>query len=473
MIMIELFIEESYHRRIAIKEDGLLQDFYIEEKNKDALSGDLFLGIIKKKVKALNAVFIDLGLNKNGFLYLSKESDWDSYKEGQSILVEILKEEEGSKGAKVTDKISIGGKYVVLFPGRGIQFSKKIKKEDFLQRHGDQKPVEGFKILFREAGMEASSDDIEVEKEDLIKKFQQVLLRAETGQGPRKLYGDSSILDRVIRDRFHSLQMIYVDSEEVRDFLKSEYGLPSLQHKGERSLFDFYGINSELFSLNKKQIPLKEGGNLVIEETEALVVIDVNSAQHVKSKNKNETALQVNLLAGKEAARQIRLRNLSGIIIIDFIDMKDDRERTKLEEKILGFFQEDPLFSKAYALTELNLMQITRKKKGHALSYYLKEPCGFCQGEGSLLSFSSIKDEMKNEFYKKKNHVEINAYHIILHKSYKKKVYEDLEGFLDEIQANGKEIYLEFKPNMADYFTISPLVFKSQIEEVERFHVKL
>ncbi len=367
--MIELFIEESNDRRIAIKEDGLLQDFYIEEKNKEARSGDLFLGIIKKKVKALNAVFIDLGLNKNGFLYLSKETNWENYKEGQSILVEILKEEEGSKGAKVTDKISMGGKYVVLFPGKGISFSRRIKKEKFLEIHGDQKPIDGFRLLFREAGIEASSDEILLEKNELVEKFQLVLLKAETGQGPKKLYGDSSILDRILRDRFASLHMIYVDSEQVEDFLKKEYGLPSLRHKGESSLFDFYGINHELYRLNKKQVPLKEGGNLIIEETEALVVVDVNSAQYTKSKDKNQTALHINLMAGKEAARQIRLRNLSGIIIIDFIDMENDVDRIKLQEKITGFFQDDPLFSKAYALTELNLMQVTRKKKGHALSY--------------------------------------------------------------------------------------------------------
>ncbi len=470
--MIELFIEESNDRRIAIKEDGILQDFYIEEKNKEARSGDLFLGIIKKKVKALNAIFIDLGLNKNAFLYLSKEANWENYREGQSILVEVLKEEEGSKGAKVTDQISMGGKYIVLFPGKGISFSKKINKEMFLEKHGNQKPLEGFKLLFREAGQDVPTEEVSKEKIELMDKFQQVLLKAETGQGPRKLYGDSSILDRIIRDRFTSLHMIYVDSEQVESFLKNEYGLPSLRYKGENTLFDFYGINHELYRLNKKLVPLKEGGNLVIEETEALVVVDVNSAQYTKSKDKNHTALHVNLIAGREAARQIRLRNLSGIIIIDFIDMDNDSDRAKLEEKIIGFFKDDPLFSKSYALTELNLMQITRKKKGHALSFYLKESCSFCHGEGSLLSFSSVKEEMKNEFFKKRKHVEINAYHILMDEVYEGYIKEDIKSFLEEIDVMDKEIYLEFRSGVEDYFSISPLVFKSQIEEVEKFYVK-
>lgn len=470
--MIELFIEERDHRRIALKEDGILQDFHIEEKDKDARPGDLFLGIIKKKVKALNAVFIDLGLNKNGFLYLSKETPGDNYKEGQSILVEILKEEEGSKGAKVTDKISIGGKYLVLFPGKGIAFSKKINKENFLEKHGNQKPVDGYRLLFREASMEALTQEISREQDELVEKFSQVMVKAETGQGPKKLYGDSSILDRILRDQFSALQMIYVDSLAVEEFLKNNYGLPSLRYKGDSSLFDFYGINKELSLLNKKQVFLKEGSNLVIEETEAMVVVDVNSAQYIKSKDKNQTALHVNLVAGKEMARQIRLRNLSGIIIVDFIDMDETKDRAKLLENVTEFFKNDPLFSKVYPLTELNLMQITRKKKGHALSYYLKESCEFCQGEGSHLSFSTIKEEMRIEFLKKKAHVEISAYHILLDQVFKRAVEEDLKTFLEEIDVKDKDVYLEFRPEIENYFAISPIVFKSQIDEVEKFLVK-
>lgn len=471
--MIELFIEENQGRKIALRENGRLQELYIEEENKEARSGDLFLGIIKKKVKALNAVFIDLGLPKNGFLYLPKEAPFDDYKEGQSILVEILKEEEGSKGAKVTDKISLGGKYVVLFPGKGLQFSRKIKKEDFLEKHGNQMPVEGFRILYREASLEASTLEVTAERDKLMTEFNDVLRRAETGQGPKKLYGDGSILDRIVRDRFKTVQIIYVDSESLKQYLKEEYGLSSMMFQGETSLFDFYGLDHELYELNRKIVPLKDGGNLVIEETEAMVVIDINSAKFTKGKNKNETALQVNMAAGEEIARQIKLRNLGGIIIIDFIDMDRPKDQVRLYEHVMRHFEKDSLFSKAYPLNELNLMQLTRKRKGHALSYYLLEECGTCKGQGSILAYSTLKNEIRNEFLKKKSHVEINSYHLRISAIYKERITTELERFLDDVQASDKEIYLEFDSNLDSLFTLSPLVFKSQIEEVERFRVNL
>lgn len=469
--MIELYIEEKEERKIALRDGGRLQELYIEEKNKDAIAGDLFLGVIKKKVKALNAVFIDLGLSKNGFLYLSKEASFEDYKEGQSILVEILKEEEGSKGAKVTDKISIGGKYVVLFPGNGIRFSKKIEKEVFLEKHGNQKPVEGFRILFREGALEASTEEVINERDKLVSTFTQVLRKSDTGQGPKKLYGDTSILDRIIRDEFNTLQMIYVDSQSLKEYLKSEYHLPSLLFQGETSLFDFYGLDHEIMAINQKRVPLKNGGNLVIEETEAMVVIDVNSAKYTKMKNKNDMALQVNLAAGEEIARQIKLRNLSGIIMIDFIDMKKPKDQMKLYDSIHHFLKTDPLFSKAYPLTELNLMQITRKKKGHSLSYYILEDCSTCYGTGKVVAFSYIKNEIRNEFLKKKSHVEINAYHLVISDVYQDRITNEVVEFLTDVQAIEKEIYLEFRSDLECCFELSPLVFKSQIEEVERFKV--
>ncbi|NLB19811.1 MAG: hypothetical protein GX829_02985 [Clostridium sp.] len=471
--MIELFIEEKQERKIALRENGRLQELYIEEENKEARSGDLFLGIIKKKVKALNAIFIDLGLSKNGFLYLTKDAPFDDYKEGQSILVEILKEEEGSKGAKVTDKISIGGKYVVLFPGKGLRFSKKIEKEDFLEKHGNQMPVDGFRILYREASLEASTIEVSTERDELVTKFKDVLRRADTGQGPKKLYGDYSILDRIIRDQFNTVQMIYVDSESLKEYLKEEYGLSSMLFQGETSLFDFYGLDHELYELNRKKVPLKDGGNLVIEETEAMVVIDINSAKFTKGKNKNETALHVNMAAGEEIARQIKLRNLAGIIIIDFIDMDKPKDQVRLYEHVTRCLEKDPLFSKAYPLNELNLMQMTRKKKGHTLRYYLLEECGACKGEGAILAYSYLKNEIRNEFLKKKSHVEINSYHLTISDIYKERITKELEKFLSEVQANDKEIYLEFDSNLESLYTLSPLVFKSQIEEVESFRVNL
>src|SRR5690554_4754490 len=176
--MIELFIEEDQYRRIAIKKEGILSECYFEDKNQEVRSGDLFLGIIRKKVKALHSVFIDIGQKKNAFLYVTSSTKFQDYKEGQSILVEVIKEEEGSKGTKVTDKVSLGGRFVVFFQGKGIGYSKRLDREAFLDKQGSQNPKEGFRMLFRSAAMDAEKEALEKEMEALHKTFSDVLKKA-------------------------------------------------------------------------------------------------------------------------------------------------------------------------------------------------------------------------------------------------------------------------------------------------------
>ncbi len=468
--MIELFIEEDQYRRIALKKNNVLSECYFEEIDQEVRSGDIFLGIIKKKVKSLNSVFIDIGLKKNAFLYVTDRNKFQDYKEGQSILVEVIKEEEGSKGTKVTDKISIGGRFVVLFEGKGFNFSKKINREDFLEKHGSQTPREGVRILFREASYDASKDEIEKEISDLHQEFKDILKKSETGIGPKKLYGESSILDRILRDRFSEINMIYSDKKETADRLKEEYSMPSLIHGNGRSLFDFYGIEQDLLKLRHRKVHLKEGGNLIIEVTEAMVVIDINSAKFTEKTNKEEMALSMNLSAVKEIARQIRLRNLSGIIVIDFIDLSFEDNRKKLEKAMEKELHDDPLFSRVYPLTELNLMQLTRKKKGYPIYHYIEEACGSCDDKGKRLNYQYLKKLIKNELMKKVDNIEIRDYLIVVGRPYESRIKEELEIFLSEIGAEGKRIYLEFS-GIHDDFSIEPLVFKNQIQEKEKFLV--
>lgn len=468
--MIELFIEEDRFRRIAIKKNGVLAECYFEDRNQEVRSGDIFLGIIRKKVKALNSVFIDIGQKKNAFLFVNEQEKFQDYKEGQSILVEVIKEEEGSKGTKVTDKISIGGRFVVLFPGKGISYSKKISREDFLEKHGSQKPRDGFRILFREAAMAATREEIIKEIEGIELEFLDILKKSDTGVGPKKLYGESSILDRILRDRLSEIHMIYSDTRETGDYLKNDFGLPSLIHGNGRSLFDFYGIEQELLKLRQKKVQLKDGGNLVIEITEAMVVIDINSAKYTGKLNKEDMAMTMNLIAAEEIARQIRLRNLSGIILIDFIDMTSEVNRARLQKAVEGLLSDDPLFSRCYPLTELNLMQLTRKKKGYPIHRFLEEDCERCGSTGKVLSFEYLKKLMKNELMKKVDNIEIKDYLLVVDRPYEVQVRNDLSGFLNEIGAEGKRIYLEFSDGK-EHFNIEPLVFRNQIQEKEKFLV--
>lgn len=470
--MIELFIEEDQYRRIVLKKNSILSECYFEDTDQEVRSGDIFLGIIKKKVKSLNSVFIDIGLKKNAFLFVTDRNKFQDYKEGQSILVEVIKEEEGSKGTKVTEKISVGGRYVVLFEGKGFNYSKKISKDDFLEKHGSQTPREGVRILFREASFDAAKEEIEKEIDELYAEFKDILKKSDTGIGPKKLYGESSILDRILRDRFNEINMIYSDSKETAARLKAEYSLPSLVHGNGRSLFDFYGIEQDLLKLRHRKVHLKEGGNLIIDVTDAMVVIDINSAKFTEKMNKEDMAVSMNLSAVKEIARQIRLRNLSGIIIIDFIDMASEENRKKLQNAMDKELHDDPLFSRTYPLTELNLMQLTRKKKGHPIHHYIEEPCDSCDDKGKRLNYQYLKKLIKNELMKKVDNIEIRDYLIVVGKPYESRIREELELFLSDIGAEGKRIYLEFS-GIHDDFSIEPLVFKNQIQEKEKFLVTI
>lgn len=468
--MIELFVEDDFTRRIALKDHGAMTEFYVEEMDRSIQPGDLYLGIIKKKVKSLKSVFVDIGAKKNAYLYVQDDHQFLDYKEGQSVLVEVLKEEEGSKGTKVTDKISIGGRYIVLFPGKGIGFSKKLNRDAFLEKHGNFSPLEGYRILFREAAMDASRDDLLAELLKLSASFQEVFKKSETGKGPLRLYGQSSVLERVLRDNFSKIQMIYVNTADLQKELEEEYSIPSLLHRSDRSLFDFYGIENELESLRSRKVYLKDGGNIVIDETEAMVVVDVNSARHKGAKNKDSLVMEVNLQAAKEIARQIRLRNLSGIVIIDFIDVKTETQRILLKEAVEEAFQEDPLFGKCYPVTELGLLQLTRKKKGYPIYDYLEESCSSCGGSGRKLSFSYVMMRIKNELAKKMEQIDLLDYHIVLHPHYEEDVSKDLAQFLHQIESKNKRIYLEFK-DLHEEYQVHPLVFRNQISELEKYLV--
>lgn len=466
--MIELFIEDDVHRRIVLKDRGTMTEFYVEDAKRSIQPGDLYLGIIKKKVNSLKSVFIDIGAKKNAYLYVQDFQRFQDYKEGQSILVEVLKEEEGSKGTKVTDKISIGGKYVVLFPGKGLGFSKKLNRDLFLEAHGSFTSVEGYRVLFREASMDAAREDIVEEIKQITHSFSEVYQKAETGAGPLRLHGQSSVLSRILRDNFSKIQMIYVNTRSLQRELEEEYGIPSLLHKSERSLFDFYGIENELENLRNRKVYLKDGGNIVIEETEAMVVIDVNSAKHKGSQSKEDFVMEVNFQAAEEIARQIRLRNLSGIILIDFIDVKNDAQKILLKEAVEKAFLEDPLFGKCYPITDLGLLQLTRKKKGYPVYTYLEEPCTFCKGSGRRLSFTYVMMRIKNELASKTEQIDIKDFHIQLHKHYETNVREDMTSFIHAIDSGEKRIYLEFIDSHLDY-DVLPLVFKNQIQEMEKY----
>lgn len=459
--MRELFIEEGQPRRIGVRKDGQLEGLWMEENRGELLPGDLFLGIVRKKVPALSAVFVDIGAKKDGFLHVADRSRLMDYQEGQSLLVELLKLEEARKGPKLTERISMGGRFVVLFPGKGLQFSKKLHAERFIEAMGGLTPRPGYRILFREASEAATKAEIYQEVEEIARNFDDVLRKAESGIGPRRLYSSGSLLERVLKDYHGKLDMIHVDADSLKVQLKEEHGLPALLHRDIRGLFDFHGLEGEIQRLGAKRVQLPSGGNLVIEETEALVVIDVNSARHKGSTDKEALALSTNQEALREALRQIRLRNLSGILILDLIDMQVPKNRQRMYDIVKEEAVKDSQIARWYPLTELNLLQITRKKRGEPLSKWLQTSCGGCGGSGKVPAFPYVVQLLRNELARKGSGVDIEDFALRLHPRYGAAVDADPAGFLKDIEAEGKRIYLRYEEGAP--YQVEALVFGSQI----------
>lgn len=465
--MKEIFIEDSWTRRIAVKEDGILTECHFEEKDKGILPGNLILGVVKNTVASLSSVFIDIGDGKNGYMFVQDKARLKDFREGQGILVEVLKEKSGGKGAKVTDKVSIAGKYVVLSIGKGITYSQKIDPEALLEKHGNLKPVEGYRTLYREASLEASREDILEETREIKEAFDEVLMKAENGIGPRKIYGDESVLGRVIRDNFTDLNLVYVDSEETRDHLKREFSLPSLLHRDQQGLFDFYGIEKEIIKLLNPKVTLAGGGNLVIESTEAMHVIDVNSAKKQGKGSREDSSLELNLAAAEEAVRQIRLRNLFGIIAVDFVDMKDDESRLQLLQKVTDELKKDHNKATAYPLTELGIMQIARRGRGLSVRSHISEKCPCCAG-GGLLSLEYTLWLIRNELKRELKSAEVRDFHVGLPERFRSRVEADLNGFIKAIDSGDRRIYLTFY-DTHENFLLEPLIFGTQIREKEKY----
>ncbi|MCI6278162.1 MAG: Rne/Rng family ribonuclease [Clostridium sp.] len=479
--MREIFIEKNETlRRVAIKENGRLIECRIEEETNEPSVGDIYMGVVKNIVPAIKSAFVDIGHEKNAYMYLGDEIN-GYVKKGQEVLVEIIKEELNSKGAKVFPFINIPGRYVVLCnKDSDISFSQKIKDEDFkaatLQELQGLIPI-GVKV--RTQGENVSLDLVKQEILDLYKEYEAIERDFKFSMKPKKLYGDSSIVSKILRDCVSDdTSTIFVDSDEdyttVERYMNRKEDMKSkLQlYEGHRNLFDYYGIEREILALRNPNVHLHCGGSLVIEHTEAMYVIDVNSGKNTKASNMENTAFMTNSEAASEIARQIRLRNLSGIIIIDFIDMNQDYHKEKIIEILEKGFRGDKNKTVIYKPTELNLVQIARKRNGKTIYDYMEEPCKVCSGHGKKLKLSYITLLIHNEVLKKDADNAVKDIYIEINSLYKEAIEEDLFTFLKEIEALDKNIYLNFVQEV-EYFKVEPLIFHSQIENLKGYKVTL
>lgn len=475
--MRDIYVERRENLlRVAIKKNNLLDECYIEEESLEPVQGEIYKGIIKRIVPGIKSAFIDIGYSKQAYMILGEEDK--DLKQGDGIVVEVIKEQFGSKGAKVTSKIAIAGRYCVLETSReDISISRKIEDLVFKREINSSivKPL-NLGLTIRTKAQGASILEIQEEIDFLYRSYKDIIREGKFSLNPKRLFGKGDLINKIIRDDIDSYtSSIIVDSKEdyerIKDSLSNSNYLNVVLYKEDRSLFDYYGIEKEILSLRNNRVNLNCGGDIVIEKTEAMYVIDVNSGKNTNHKNKEKTAYETNKNAAIEIARQIKIRNLGGIILVDFIDMYSQENKRKILEILKDEFICDTQRAKIFPFTELGLVQITRYRKGKSIYEYIEENCSLCKGHGKRLKLSYINLLLKNEILKKNGDGKIKDFHVIINSIYEKDIKENIFEFLKEIGALDLNIYLNFE-DFKEFYKVEPLIFKNQIEIVEEYLVK-
>jgi len=426
----ELIVNSTmYETRVAMLENDNVMEIYIDRKKGRGVVGNVYKGRVIKVLPGMQAAFVDIGLEKSSFLYVSDiDNQLDLYpqmisdngfeeeikegysrihsnipiedllKEGQEIIVQVSKEPIGTKGARVTSYISLPGRYLVYMPSVDhIGISRKIEEEKERERlRLIIKEIKGLDegYIVRTVSEGKSEEEFEADKQFLKRLWVNVQKKAEKSSAPRLLHADLDLVFRVIRDLFTSeVDRMVIDSTTEYYRVKEFVGnfLPNLEEKievyeGDEPIFDAYGVEVEISRALKRRVWLKSGGYIVIDQTEALVAIDVNTGRYVGKRNLEETIFKTNMEAAREIAYQLRLRNIGGIIIIDFIDMEEQKNRMLVYNALQKALMNDKARTTIYEISELGLIQMTRKRVRENLGRVLMEPCSYCEGEGFIKS---------------------------------------------------------------------------------------
>lgn len=403
-----LIDSQDYGTRIGIVDDGLLMELVYERKNSMPIVGNVYIGRIVNVLPGMQAAFVDIGREKNAFWYYGGERDEEGNpikpKAGSEVLVQVEKAEVGKKGSVLTKKISFPGKFLVLIPNdRKIGISKKITDSEERQRIRNivsELIPEGYGAIVRTDGEGRSYEIYKKEIDRLLEISEEIVKKADYIKAPALLYTDVNGVDKAVRDFFHDdIDEIVVNSSQdygelLRLCSKLNIDIGKIKyHSNGTPLFSSYYVESQARAAFNRQVWLKSGGFIIIEQTEACVVIDVNTGKYTGKADLQKTILKTNLEAAKEIAHQLRLRNLNGMIIVDFIDMKSEDDRQLLIKTLEEAVASDRLQTIVVGMTELGLMQLTRKKKRQSIMQLMTKTCPTCGGSGRVFGIGCDKCE--------------------------------------------------------------------------------
>ena len=458
--------EES---RIAIVEDGVLEELYVERSSAENYVGNIYKGRVVNIEPSIQAAFVDFGVGRNGFLHVS-DVEYQYYKQllkdepeddreerepgrgsrppkhlnernarnkppiqrifqrGSEVLVQVIKEGIGNKGPTLSTYISIPGRYLVLMPGlQRVGVSRKIDDEktrrQLRQTMKAIQPPEGLGFIIRTAGIDREESDLKRDLNYLLRLWETIVLRLKKTDAPTDIYAESDMIIRTIRDIYtNEIDTVLIDEdgayERAREFMKIV--MPThvnrvQRYEGTEPLFNKYGIEEEIARIQDRQVPLPGGGSLVIDQTEALVAIDVNSGSFRADNDPERSAYQMNLKAADAIARQIRLRDLGGVIVNDFIDMRDERHRRGVEHALRDAVARDRARTRVLRISPFGLIEMTRQRIRPSLRRSVYENCPACNGVGQVKTAESLSIEVMRMVMSSSAHEQVTRIVIEVH----------------------------------------------------------
>ncbi|HEY9033191.1 MAG TPA: ribonuclease G [Pseudomonadales bacterium] len=440
--------------RVALIENGLLQEVMIERVQRRGLVGHIYCGKVVRVLPGMQAAFVDIGLARASFIHVNdlcrnaapEQDIRELLREGQLVTVQVMKDPIGNKGARVTSFLSLSSRYLVYMPDlQSVGISQRLEDEQErlrLKSLIDELLATRFpelqgSFIVRTAAEHVSADDLERDMEYLKRLWDALQTDITARRSPGCIYEDLPLSLRILRDivRPH-IEKIRVDSRETlqkmqqfcQSFLPQSAGLLEW-YPGERPIFELYGVEDEIRKALGRKVELKSGGYLIIDQTEAMTTIDVNTGAFVGHRNLEETIFKTNLEAATAMARQLRVRNLGGIIIVDFIDMQDEEHRRQLQRTLEKALSRDYTRASISGVTELGLIQIVRKRTRESLEQVLCEDCPACQGRGSVKSAETVCYEIFRAVLREARAYDHDAYLILASQSV-------VDRLLDEESAN-------------------------------------
>jgi ribonuclease G len=413
--------------RVAYIDGGILQEIHIEREAKRGIVGNIYKGRVSRVLPGMQAAFVDIGLDKAAFLHASdimphtecvagdEQKNFsvrdiaELVRQGQDLMVQVVKDPLGTKGARLTTDITLPSRYLVFMPGAAhVGVSQRIESE--AERERLKRAVAGYcddlgGFIIRTAAEGIGEEELAQDAAFLKRLWTKVMERKKRNQTKYKLYGELALAHRILRDfAGAALDRIRVDSRLTHDQLVEFTGeyIPDITNKlelytGSQPIFDLYDVENEIQRALERKVELKSGGYLIIDQTEAMTTVDINTGAFVGHRNLDETIFNTNIEATQAIARQLRLRNLGGIIIIDFIDMNNDEHRRRVLHSLELALSKDRVKTTINGFSQLGLVEMTRKRTRESIEHVLCNDCPTCQGRGTVKSVETVCYEIMRE----------------------------------------------------------------------------